>query len=235
MKKFVCLLLAIVMVFSLAGCGLFGSSFDASLYIQGSLECMYHGKTSDDFYKIVNFDSAYAKDMLADNVDIEFDYFTYWFEMYIEDLSEDSADALVAEGKQLLTEIYSYSKFNVESSEKQKNGDYIVNLTVTPMTIFDVYFAEYFEENYAIYEEAYYAGYNDDMSEEAYAEFIEAIEEMWIRNIYDDLKEIMAGGMPYGTPETVEVRVYKDTDDYYTISDSDVSKIDNLIIAYTSA
>jgi len=232
MKKLGCLLLAIVMVFSLAGCGLFGaSSFDAGLYIQGSLECMYHGKTSSDFYKLVEFDSSHAQDMLKENVDIEFEYFAYWFDFLLEDLADDT---LINEGKALLTEIYSYSKFEVMSTEKQSNGDFIVEISITPMTIFDVYFDEYFDENYEIYEEAYYAGYDADMSDEEYEEFLHAVEELWIRNVYDGLRAIMAGGMPYGVTEIVEVRVFQDRDDYYTISDSDVSKIDLLILSYNA-
>ena|GEM_PF-1964533 len=206
--------------------------YDMELYIQGSLECMYYGKTSSDFYNIVEFDATEAREMLVENVDIEFEYFVYWFDIQTENFPANVSDALIAEGKDILTEIYSHSKFEVVSTEKQNNGDYIVTLEVTPMTVFDVYFEDYFEDNYEAYYKAYSDGYSDDMTEEEYAELVSATEEMWVRNIYGCLKAIISGGMPYGRTETIEIRVYQDRDDYYTFTNNAVSTIDILILSY---
>ena len=194
--------------------------FDAGLYVQGCFECMYKGKTElPGFYDIVDFDAEFAKTMLQDNVNIELDYFYYWFEVDTDYIS--AADA--AKCEQLLKDIYAQSKFNVTSVTRGDNERYTVTIEVTPIALFDEYFEKYYDKNIEIYWN-YLEGANaNDVDGEA----------LWVGNILEDLRAMMANGMPYGETQTIEVTVYQDADGFYTISDEDVTKFDTFVIAYT--
>lgn len=234
MKKFGFALLALISAFSLTACSALQGlikDFDAALYVRGSLELLYLGETSDDYYDIVDFDKSEAQTNYTDNMDMQYyDYFTYYFDIYPDYISEE----LNAEGLQLMRDIYSYSKFTADTYTKADDGSYSVTVKVSPMTLFDNFADQEYDACAQAFQDEYANLDYDAMTDEEYEELIYQSEEFWAKMIFDGLREMMNSSMPYASEETMFVRVYEDSDGLYTISSTDMSSIDSALLSYGS-
>lgn len=205
-----CMLLAAVM---LAGCG---ATYDPKVQVQGNLDAQYLNQYSDEYLKMsVNSKSELDK-MYEKGLEIEADYFINYFEISIDQCPDTTRDRII----KLYRDIYARSKYEV--GEAEKSGDnYLVSVTVYPIDIFEKIIAEDMEqlmENWR----------KDDSlftmtDEELEAEWADRIIQMCTSKI---------ASIGYLEPETISVQIVKNEDENYTINESDVKRIDELIIKY---
>lgn len=233
MKRIIVLLAAIVSLFSLTGCNILAAlsgaaDFDAALYIKGNLESMYLGQFDDDYLDIVD---ATKEDLEESHLyNVEYEYYEY-FSKYFSVATDYISDETNQKGIDLVKEIYSHSRFKVDSSTKAQDGSFNVTVTISPITIIQDFDVKYWDSYLEDFDSKY--NYDDPSLTEAELEaLIFEGEEFWANRTFDTMTELMNNGVSYGDEVVVVIRVYEDTDGLYTYSDSDFSSIDNLILKY---
>jgi len=204
--------------------------FEAGLYVQGVLECLYYGKTDlSGFYDIVNFDAAFAKELFQGNVEKEIEFFYSYFDVLPEYLNAETE----AKYEQLVKDIYAQAKFAVTSVNRGANERYTVTLDLTPIALFKEYLDKYAMANIEAYNLAYDAGYNPNMSDAAYEAFQFELEVIWANNLIRDMRAIMAAGMPYSETRSVVIEVYlTDDGEYYIMNQEHLNQFDWYVINY---
>ncbi len=207
----VCVLLGV-----LSGCGMF---FSATDLVQGNLDLIYRNEYTDEYLASVDLTADEADGQYEEGVQVEADYFAYYFDIYLEYCDESYRDRI----EDLYHEIYAHSKYEV--GEQTQNGDtYLVELTVYPI---DIIWNVVEEDTDAFMEDWQARGEAGEFDEYTDQEFEEAWADGIIRLVEDRLDDI-----GYLEPEVISVQITPDDDGVYSISDNDFQRIDSLIIAY---
>jgi len=237
MKKLGLCLLAIALVLSLAGCStianLLNSDFDASLYVKGKLDVMYVGEASDEFFDILEDGGREsATEQYEEVMEIQYKYLTsYYMDIYTEYLSEETVDLCMG----VVKDIYAKANYEVAAANKAEDGSFNVNVTVTPITILVDFFDKYYDALYDDYYEKYYEAFNAEMSDEEYEDLLSDSEEYYTTLVFTKLREMIDNGeLSYGKPEIFVVRVYEESKNLFTVSDTDITSIDSIIMTYPS-
>jgi len=218
--KLIALLLAVCVVgVSLTGCF---ASFDAALYVKGNIDSSYLGVFDKKFLDIIVDTEESLKENYEDNLVIEAEYFLYYFE-----IEEENVPGIKSEVAEMLREIYSKAKYEVGKATKAGNS-YLVSVTIYPIDIISKVVEEDFDEAFGDWERRGELGEFDDMADEE-------IEMLWARIIIDLVKARL-GNIGYLEPETISVQVVVESSNrsevLYIISENDLSRIDQLILAY---
>ena len=221
-KRVLLAALAAIMLFSLCACGLpFGDMSETmQKLVQGNLDEIYLGVYSEEFMKLVNATEAECEQIYQESLEAEAEFFGRYFNV------EYMTDEIEQEIIELYKEIYAYSNFTVGEASKLDDNTYAVKLTVAPINI-----VELVDENWDMGMAAFYEKYAEAdleaMTEEEYMEFDADWTRAIIQMFYDNMDDIS-----YNEEEAMAVQVVKDSDGLWVISDSDMSKIDALIIYY---
>lgn len=219
MKKLKLFSIFAVMAFCLAGLAACGGGFDPAALLKGNLDVIYLGECDDSHLKSVNLTKEEAQEYYEDGILVEAEWFADYFDCDYSNLTEATQQRIVDMYKQ----IYSHSKYEI--GETSKSGEtYLVSLTVYPLDVISKFVNEDYETFYANMETRSNAGEFDAMSD---AEFDEA----WIVAILDAIAPRL-DNVGYLEPETISVQIAKDSDGYYTITDNDFGRIDNMMIKY---
>ena len=219
MKKLKLFSIFAVMAFCLAGLTACGGGFDPAALLKGNLDVIYLGQCDDSHLKSVGLTKEEAQEYYEDGILVEADYFASYFDCEYDNLSEATQQRIVDMYKQ----IYTHSKYEI--GDVSKNGEtYLVALTISPIDFISKFVNEDYEAFYADMESRYNSGEFEAMSDEEF-------DEAWIIAILDTL-EPRLDSIGYLEPETISVQIAKDTDGYYTITDKDFSRIDNMIFLY---
>lgn len=216
-KRVLALVLSTVMcLVLLTGCG---GAFSAGDLVQHNLDLIYLNKYDSSYLKQVSLTEEEADQQYEDGIAVEVQYFCNYFNI---DLSacDDTIEPQITE---LYKQIYPYSKYEV--GETTKNGDdYDVELTVYPIDIMQKVAeedAEGFVEDWTARGEA---GEFYTMTEEEF-------ETAWAQGVID-LVFARVSTIGYLEPESLTVRVEKDSDGVYAINEDDFATADAYIIAY---
>lgn len=148
-KKLAVLALAVAMTASLAACGDI-SKKDATVFIQGELDSTYLGQYNEDYLKLMDITAEELEEQnYVWNLEAEADIF---MDAYVMEPTEETKAKVV----ELFKEIYSHSKYEVQTANKMENGSYAVEVLVEPIDVimqFDdqydvsVMYAELLEKN----------------------------------------------------------------------------------------
>lgn len=219
MKKILALLLAMVMVVSMAACG---ASFDESIsmLVQGNIDSIYLGRYSEEYLELVNASAEECEQDYLDGIEMEAEYFSYYFD--IEYLEDD----LKAEIMELYKEIYSHSKYSVSSVSRLDDTTYAVKISVSPIDIVELV-SNNFESGMADFYAKYENADIESMSDEEYAQYDRDWADAILAMFYEQLPNL-----GYKEEQTMALQVVKDSDDMWSISDNDMGSIDTLIIYY---
>jgi len=219
MKKTLALLLTLVMVLSLAACG---GAFENSVtaLVQGNIDTLYLGKFDETYLKLVNSTEAECRQDYLDGLEMEAEYFAYYFDVEIMD------DDLKEEVIELYKEIYSHSKYSVGEASKLDDKTYAIKISISPIDI-----VEQITEDFESGMEEFYTKYAEAdpnaMSEEEYAQYDRDWAEAIINMFYEHMPTL-----GYKDEQSIAVQVVKGSNDLWVISDNDMASIDNLIIYY---
>lgn len=218
------IMLFILSTFLLVGCsiGSWGPK-DATRYVKSLLDCTYKNSYDDYLELVEDASESEAEEIYMYNLTSEAEYFASYFGM--EFVTEEVEEELIS----LLKEIYSYAKYTVDEGKKIDNDSFIVKVTVEPIDIINTVNNEF--ESFAAEFDARYENVDvESMTDEEYEEWYAAYDLDWCLSIIDLCKSKVAS-IGYGEQTSVNVEVYLDSDDYYTISD-DFYNIDEHIIRY---
>lgn len=204
-------LLLIGVVVLLGGC----TSFDASAYTQAVLDVSYKNET-EKYIELTGASEEEAEAVFQENLDSTMEEFKTM------ELSEE----LEKNYRSLFEDIIKQVKYTVSEAVKTEEGNYTVDVTVEPITLFeDTY------EEFQMKAEAYASDITNAVMS---GEEMPSDEEMQA-DVYQLYYEILntgaMSGMKYGEPEVVTIHINKKDDGTYEIAGEDIRALDEKLIS----
>ena len=198
-----CILTVIIMVAAAAGIYFYMNRFDPVRYVQAVLDVSYKEKT-EEYSKMTGTSRKEAEAVFEKNLDVTMEKFH----------SSAISEELEKKYRILFTQIVRQVNYQIGESEKQKDGSYIVELEIRPVTLFsDTY--ETFQSR-----------------AEEYAQSItnKVMKGMEIPSEDDVLNEALQEGIRYGDKKKLKLHVEKGEDGAYEIREKDRRKLDQLLV-----
>ena len=210
MTKMAAAVVAMVTALALTACA---GGFDASKYVQGVLNNIYLGDSAA-YMEMVDITAEEAKEEYEQGVEVEADFFLQYYGL------DTVSDEVYQEIVDMYHQIYSKSKFEVK--EAVKNGDdFNVEVVISPI---DVIVNS--EDAISAAVDEFIANANaDDYADE------QAVNDALAKLVVDTINGNMAN-LGYQTEKSIIVKVEKDAQGYYGISDDAISALDQDMIAY---
>lgn len=204
LKKSAALILIFIIVISvITGCGM--NEKDAKAYVQATLDANYKG-IFKEYIKITDSTEKEAKEMYKNNMDTVMSSF----------VADDSITEDVSEKyKELFQEIYAKANYTIGKVEKTGEG-FDVEVQAMQLQVFDG-----IEDELVEITKKEVGKSKEQLSEEE-------IDTIAYETLYDLLSEKVKDPI-YGNEQTIIVRVVKDSDGIWMISDSDLTEIDKAL------
>ena len=220
LKRMVAGTLSLCLLGALTACGGGLTEKDAETYIKGHLDAYYLGTYAQEYIELVeDMTEDDAKEMHRDNVEWEAEYLLQEF-MEV----DYPTDEMAQRAEELIEEVYSKAQYKVGSGSKTKDGDFVVEVTVSPLSLYDLLTDDdYFD---ALEE----AGYDDAETEEEYAA-VDAIYGPLILDLLEDRLD----DITYGKDQIIMVQMKLDDEGYYAPVETGLQKIDEVMIDYYGA
>lgn len=235
-KKFISLMLALIMSLCLSACSLSslmamgmdellpdffgGMEKDCALLLKGELDSKYHGEFDADYMKLIDSDRAECRNFYEEGLRAEADFFCYYYDIEYPD------EKLMSELMELIKEIYSYADYTVDEVTKLSDEEYVAELAVRPVNIHELansMWDTYMDSFYLRYEDADI----DAMSEEEYIDF----DRDWAYSIIDMYRSLLHS-TGYKESESLSVKIIKDSDGLWMVDEHDFFNADLAIIPY---
>lgn len=218
-KKLMAAALALCML--LVSCGGGGlTEKDAETYVKGHLDALYLGKVSQDYIDLVeDMTEAEAQEMHKTNVSAEAEILLLDFLAV-----EYPTDEMTKRSEELIEQIYSKSQYKVGTGSKTKDGDFVVEVTVSPIEMLNLLSDE------DLYDALDQSGYADAATEEE-LEAADAVYGMLALDLVEDL----IGQITYGEDQIIMLQLKPDDEGYYTLVDTGIQKVDEVIIDYNGS
>ncbi len=220
-KKLAAGLAAAILMVTLAGCSTIISTvlnptgFDASDYVKSILDSTYL-EEYDDYMKITEATLEQSVEEYESKLDSEAAYFEQYFDIRL--VSEETHQQI----KDLYKDVYKNAKYEVVKSTKSDDS-YLVEVKFQPMDFIQKMngdMQEYIDQFNARFD----AGEFDDLDEQAY-------EDEYAAGVLK-LASKHKGNIGYEEEKTLVIKVQKDSDGVYFVSDDDYMNMDNLILTY---
>lgn len=212
--------LAICLLATLTACGGGLSEKDAETYIQGHLDATYLGTYSQDYIKLVeDMSEAEAEKMHQDNLEWEAEYLLQdFFEV------EYPTDEMTQRAEELVEKLYSKAKYTVGTGSKTKDGDFVVEVTVSPIELLNLITDE------DVFNALDQSGYGEAETEDELA----AADAVYGMLVLDKVEELLPQ-LSYGEDQIIMLQLKPDEDGYYTLVDTGIQKVDEVMIDYYGA
>ncbi|MGO5021683.1 hypothetical protein ACTQ4E_01155 [Lawsonibacter sp. LCP25S3_G6] len=216
---------AAVMLAALAACH--SVAKDATVFIQGELDATYLGKINEEYLNVVeDMTQADAQAKYDYNLQAEGEYLLSYLGV------ELPTDAVYQRAEEIVGEIYSHAKYTVADAELLKSGDIAAEVTISPIEIMPLIPEEFYAETWQKVKQQ--AGVSDDqvamMSDEEY----QVLDEQYAMALLDKLEGLI-GQITYGTDQTILLQMKEDEEGYYSLVESGMQKLDEVMIDYTGA
>lgn len=200
---------------------------DATVYIQGELDATYLGTINEGYLDVVeDMTQADAQAKYEYNLQAEGEYLLSYLGV------ELPTDGVYQRAQELVGEIYSHAKYTVADAQLLKSGDIAAEVTVSPIEIMTLIPQEFYAQTWENVKQQ--AGVSDDqvavMSDEEYQQ----LDEQYAMALLDELEGLM-GQLTYGTDQTILLQMKQDEEDYYTLVETGMQQLDEMIIDYTGA
>ena len=210
MKRMAAAVVAMVTALALTACA---GGFDASKYVNGVLNNIYLGD-STGYMELVDITADEAKEEYEQGIGVEADFFLQYYGL--DSVSDDVYQQIVDMYKQ----IYSKSKFEVKDAVK--NGDdFNVEVVVSPI---DVIVNS--EDAISTAVDDFVANANpDDYTDDQVLN--DDLAKLVIKVINDNMSNL-----GYQAEKSIIVKVEKDAQGYYGLSDDAIRLLDQDMIAY---
>lgn len=212
--------LALCMTGALAACGGGLTEKDAETYVKGHLDAAYLGIYDKAYVELVeDMTEADAREMHENNVSDE-------AELYLLDFLEVDypTDEINDRAKEVMEKLYAKSKYTVGTGSKTKDGDFVVEVTVSPIDLYNLLTQDDFFD--ALDE----AGFDDAETEEE----LEAVDAVFGLLILDTLEDKL-DEIEYGEEQIIMLQLKKDSDGYYGLVEAGMQKVDEVMIDYSGA
>lgn len=206
---------------------------EAQALVQGNLDELYLGKYDESYLDLVDITADEAEAGHLQNILGESEYFSLYWGIVMPENGEsfDTMDTTVKnEIIDLITEIYTHSKYTVGTPVEQADGSYTVDVTVSPIDVVT--------RAVEVYESGTYAPLNDfnakydgealaNMTDAEYAAY--SVE---YANMIIDLVQAQMDNVGYLADQTITLTVSKDANGAFGADDEGWQNIDTIIIDY---
>ena len=214
--------LAAASLLGLTACG-GGITNDATVYVQGLLDANYKGQISQEYIDVVeDMTQEQAEADHANNLEIEGDYLLTYLAV------EMPTDAVTQRAQELVDEIYSHAQYTVADAEQLSGGDIVVEVTISPIEIMPQITGEFMQETW----DAVLSENGITTQEQLDAQF-QAMDEQYAMALMDEVERLIPE-LTYGTDQVVMLQL-KEEDGYYSLVDSGLQKLDEIMIDYYGA
>ena len=215
-----------VLAAGLAGCLLAGltacgggglTEKDAETYVKGHLDAAYLGVYDKAYIDLVeDMTEDDARELHENNVADETEY-------YLLDFLEIDypTDEIVERAEEVMEKIYAKSKYTVGTGSKTKDGDFVVEVTVSPLDLYNLLT----DDDY--FDALDQAGFDEAETEEEY----EAVDAVYGPLILDLLEERL-DSVTYGKDQIIMLQLKKDSEGYYSLVDTGMQNVDQVILDY---
>ena len=215
-----------VLAAGLAGCLLAGltacgggglTEKDAETYVKGHLDAAYLGVYDKAYIDLVeDMTEDDARELHENNVADETEY-------YLLDFLEIDypTDEIVERAEEVMEKIYAKSKYTVGTGSKTKDGDFVVEVTVSPLDLYNLLT----DDDY--FDALDQAGFDEAETEEEY----EAVDAIYGPLILDMLEDRL-DGVTYGKDQVIMLQLKKDDEGYYSLVEAGMQKVDEVMLDY---
>lgn len=228
------LVFALCAMLCLSACGSLdlggGEEEDVTLLVRGNIDVIYQGKYDPDYLEMVDSTEAEAERDYLDGLAVEAEYFAYYFGIVDPDYGEtyDILDAdLQNELVELYREIYSHSKYEVQTAVEQEDGSYTVRVLVDPINVIQLAVDAY--EDYEPLNE-FWAKYADTdfgaMSDEDYLAYTHEYGYLMVQLVRDQMPNL---GYMEQKSQSIQVQ---EVDGVLSMNDDDWGIFDSYVIYY---
>ncbi|WP_294472816.1 hypothetical protein [uncultured Intestinimonas sp.] len=217
--------LAAVMTLTLAACGGDVTPDEAKAYIQGMLDSYYLGQYNEDYLELMDITAEEAEEQnYVWNTEAEADIMMDAFAMY-------PTETTTAKMVDLVKEIYSHSRYEVQSASKLEDGSYAVTVSIEPIDILVQFFDNY-DINTIWADTCSSYGVTtqeqiDAMSDEEY----EALENAYADAVIAGVQGLMPD-LGYEPAQSLVIQLQLE-DNIYTMVGTDWQHLDGMIIDYS--
>lgn len=225
------LVAGIVLAGVLCGCGsislnLGGESDRMKNYVQGHLDLTYKGQANEDFLRELDLTEEEAMERYEQGIQVETEFFQSAIGLF-----DYPTEAVKEQLTEMYKQIYSHSEYTVVSANKMDSGNYVVEVTVSPIDVMTQVTPEDFQ---AIFEQVLAEqgitsqGQLEAMSEEEY----EKVDQLYTQRVLQLVEEKM-GNIGNGEEESFTVQIVNEGD-IWTPSQDDFDAIDLAMIDYSN-
>ena len=130
---------------------------------------------------------------------------------------------MVERAKEVMEKIYAKSKYTVGTGSKTKDGDFVVEVTVSPLDLYSLLTDDDF------YDALDQAGFDEAETEEEY----EAVDAIY-GPLMLDLLEDRLDDVEYGEDQIIMLQLKKDADGYALV-EAGMQKVDEVMVDYSGA
>ncbi len=212
--------LSLCLTGTLAACGGGLTEKDAETYVKGHLDAAYLGVYDKAYIDLVeDMTEDDAREMHEGNVSDE-------TELYLLDFLEIEypTDEIMDRAEKVMEKLYAKSKYTVGTGSKTKDGDFVVEVTVSPLDLYNLLTSDDF------FDALDQAGFDGEETEEEMKE-VDAVFGMLILDALDSkLDEI-----EYGEDQIIMLQLKKDDEGYYGLVEAGMQKVDEVMIDYSGA
>lgn len=219
-KRALAAALSLCLAGTLAACGGGLTEKDAETYVKGHLDAAYLGVYDKAYIDLVeDMTEADAKELHENNVSDE-------AELYLLDFLEVDypTDEINDRAKEVMEKLYAKAKYTVGTGSKTKDGDFVVEVTVSPIDLYDLLTQDDF------FDALDQAGFDDAETEEE----LEAVDAVFGLLILDTLEDKL-DQVEYGEDQIVMLQLKKDDEGYYNLVEAGMQKVDEVMIDYSGA
>lgn len=203
------LLLAVIIM--LGGC----TRFDAAAYTQAVLDVSYKNQT-ESYIELTEASAEDAEAVFQKNLDATMEAFK----------SMKLSDELEKNYRNLFENIVKQVKYTVGEAAETEEGNYTVDVTVEPITLFDDTYEEFQKRA-----EEYAAGITNAVMNGEAMPSDEEMQASVYQIYYEILKAGLDSGVKYGEPETVTMHINKTEDKTYEVAEEDIRALDEKLIS----
>ena len=202
---------------ALAACGGGLTEKDAETYVKGHLDAAYLGSYDKAYIDLVeDMSEDDARELHENNVADETEY------CLLEFLEIDyPTDEIIQKAEEVMEKIYAKSKYTVGTGSKTKDGDFVVEVTVSPLELGLLLTQDDF------FDALEQAGFDEAETEEEY----EAVDAVYGMLILEKLDKQL-GRISYGTDQIIMLQLKPDDEGYYTLVEAGMQKVDEVMVDY---
>lgn len=219
-KRALAAALSLCLAGTLAACGGGLTEKDAETYVKGHLDAAYLGVYDKAYIDLVeDMTEDDAKELHENNVSDE-------AELYLLDFLEVDypTDEINDRAKEVMEKLYAKAKYTVGTGSKTKDGDFVVEVTVSPIDLYNLLTQDDF------FDALDQAGFDDAETEEE----LEAVDAVFGLLILDTLEDKL-DQVEYGEDQIIMLQLKKDDEGYYNLVEAGMQKVDEVMIDYSGA